>query len=559
MQLIKFQLFSGDKLIRDIPFKKGLNIITNQDAAGNQIGKSTALRAIDFCLGGDIHQLWTDPETKAANKDVKQFLTSGNVVFHLVVSINGYQSTITRCATLKGRQIRILSTIDGTEYTTDTSFQQVLPSTLGHTVARPTFKQIKRRFFRVFKKSSNQTLKYLHSYTSDDEYRFVNLYLFGFDGEDKLQKEYKLNKRLSDIQSRRKAILNARHLAHYEKQLASIDKEIQILSEKEEAIDITGVQESVIQKLQEVRSKIANLSSSVSYLEIRLVYYKKTIDEYENKVQQVDTQTIRNIYEEAKALIPDLSKSFEETVAFHNSMLESKARYVKDQVEKIEKELTTQRLELRAHLKNEERLVKEVAAAGQLDGFILIEKAIQEQREKRGQVNFVVLEVKRIDSESEHLDSELKRLRAINEELENSFNNKIAVFNKEYTPLAQNVFGVPLKLEKESSDDGKITFSIQKEDEISGDGAPRAAAMTFELALVKYSQETNSKLPQFTMQDYIEAVDDDKIEKLFNFANKNKAQTIVAVLSYKLHPLGEKFCDSNTVLTLSQADKFFKV
>jgi len=559
MQLIKFQLFDGDKLIRDIPFKEGLNIITNQGAAGNQIGKSTALRAIDFCLGGDIQQLWKDPETDAASEAVKSFVTSGNLTFHLEISIDGYPCTITRRAQLKGPQVRILSTIDGTEYKTDTAFQNILPSTLGHHVSRPTFRQIKRRFFRVSKKSSNKTLKYLNPFTTDDEYRFVNLYLFGFDGEDKLQKEFRLKQSLSELKNRKKALLNGYRIDYYEQQLADIDKEIDALSTKEEAIDITGVQESVLDSLREARSKVAELSAKISYSEIRLLYHQKTIDEYESNIEEIDAHTIRNIYEEAKALIPDLSKSFEETIAFHNSMLESKTKYVKQQMEKTKAQLATQRTKLRAHLKDEEKLVKEVASAGQLDGFILIEKAIQEQREKRGKVNFVFSEVTRIISETERVNKELRELRAINKELEDAFSANIATFNKTYSPLARRIFGVSLKLNKETCEDGIVKFSIDKEDEISGDGAPRAAAMTYELSLVKYAETTNPKLPQFTMQDYIEAVDDDKLGKLFNFANKNKVQTVVAVLNDKIHHFGDKFCKTNTVLTLSQEDKFFKM
>jgi len=61
------------------------------------------------------------------------------------------------------------------------------------------------------------------------------------------------------------------------------------------------------------------------------------------------------------------------------------------------------------------------------------------------------------------------------------------------------------------------------------------------------------------MQDYIEAVDDDKLEKLFDFAIHNTVQVVVAVLNYKTQHLSDKFCKANTVLTLSQTDNFFKV
>ena len=45
-------------VIRDIPFKKGINLIVDetpetltQQTTGNNVGKTTVLRLVDYCLG----------------------------------------------------------------------------------------------------------------------------------------------------------------------------------------------------------------------------------------------------------------------------------------------------------------------------------------------------------------------------------------------------------------------------------------------------------------------------------------------------------------------------
>lgn len=53
MQLIELNVYDNGELIRNIPFRDGINIITDDGDNGNQIGKSTALRVINFCLGSD--------------------------------------------------------------------------------------------------------------------------------------------------------------------------------------------------------------------------------------------------------------------------------------------------------------------------------------------------------------------------------------------------------------------------------------------------------------------------------------------------------------------------
>ena len=77
MQLIKLSVFDGSEEIRTIQFKDGINIITNLGETGNQIGKSTSLRALAFCLGGKSEPLWKDPDNNKVNEKVKDYLTKG--------------------------------------------------------------------------------------------------------------------------------------------------------------------------------------------------------------------------------------------------------------------------------------------------------------------------------------------------------------------------------------------------------------------------------------------------------------------------------------------------
>ena len=57
------------KIIREIKFHKGLNLIvddtpSSETSTGNNVGKTTILKLIDFCLGRDGSVIYKDPENK---------------------------------------------------------------------------------------------------------------------------------------------------------------------------------------------------------------------------------------------------------------------------------------------------------------------------------------------------------------------------------------------------------------------------------------------------------------------------------------------------------------
>lgn len=83
--------------------------------------------------------------------------------------------------------------------------------------------------------------------------------------------------------------------------------------------------------------------------------------------------------------------------------------------------------------------------------------------------------------------------------------------------------------------------------------------MAFDMAYVYFVNKYRSKLLAFTVQDYLEVVDEDKLIKLFSFANEKKIQTIAAILNDKLDGFDKKFLKENTILRLTKDEKFFKI
>lgn len=70
MFIKRLTITSPTKIIRDIEFKTGLNLIIDDTpigdtkSTGNNVGKTTVLKLVDFCLGAKSNIIYTDTENK---------------------------------------------------------------------------------------------------------------------------------------------------------------------------------------------------------------------------------------------------------------------------------------------------------------------------------------------------------------------------------------------------------------------------------------------------------------------------------------------------------------
>jgi len=79
-------------IIRDIRFHAGLNLIVDETPGvsgketGNNVGKATVLKLVDFCLGAKAKGIFSDTENKRNEyKLVKEFLVNNKVHVSLVL------------------------------------------------------------------------------------------------------------------------------------------------------------------------------------------------------------------------------------------------------------------------------------------------------------------------------------------------------------------------------------------------------------------------------------------------------------------------------------------
>ena len=136
-------------LIRRIDFHNGLNLIVDETPSGNEetgnnVGKTTVLRLIDFCFGMDGKRIYTSTEgAKVENSEVKSFLVDTEVVVTLCLVESfqkGAREVTVRRNFLSGK--RAILEINGNpveKKSFETDLQQAVMQV---TTSKPTFRQI---------------------------------------------------------------------------------------------------------------------------------------------------------------------------------------------------------------------------------------------------------------------------------------------------------------------------------------------------------------------------------------------------------------------------------
>ena len=268
MFIKKLIISTPSKILRNIEFHKGLNLIVddtptiNTQLTGNNVGKTTVLKLVDFCLGGKATEIYTDFEDKKSEyEEVKKFLIEQEVLITLILTEDldsvdkSKQIIIERNFLQNSRAIR---NING-EPILEKDFENKLMSLLipNQKSEKPSFRQIISHNIRYKDENINNTLKTLSKYTSDYEYETLYLFLLGCNFNSgarrqaiatKLKQEENYKARLEKNQSKES----------YEIALTILDDEILELDKKKKTFNINENFEQDLEELNKIKYKINN-------------------------------------------------------------------------------------------------------------------------------------------------------------------------------------------------------------------------------------------------------------------------------------------------------------
>jgi len=551
-----------EEVIREISFRKGINLIVDETTSvtkttsGNSVGKTTVLRLIDFCLDGDGKNIYTDSEFKNPNVKVKEFLTENNIIITLVLvpdldDENRNEIIIQRNFLQRSQKIQKINGEDRTKE----EFSNTLKELIFKTSSKyPTFKQLKSKNIRDEKNKLVQTIRVLNSYTTSVEYETLHLFWFGIDvdlSKAQLVRKKNLEKRLQD------RLRKESSYSQISQSLMIVDKDIETLRRRKNQLNLNDNYQEELRQINTIKSKISTVANRLSYYEIRKDLIEESKEDLEKSISEIDVEKIRALYKKAKALIPNIQRTFEETLNFHNDMIAQKVTFITEGLPELKKKISIEEATLKALLDKERELQVNLDLPDAIDDLEELISELNTLHEKKGTLE----EQKRLwETTIKNLQDIDDRLTTINDAIfskDHLIQQRIGEFNEYFADISSRLDGVQSLLSADKVDD-IYKFAITNMHGNPGAGTKKSQMASFDLSYIKFADEHDIRCLHFILQDQIENVHSNQITNLLTeIVDEVNCQYVLPVLRDKL-PSKIDVSDLE-ILSLSATNKLFKV
>lgn len=557
-------------IVRDISFKSGLNIILGERRDGgstNNLGKTTLMRCLNFCLGGQIKEFYSDHEHKSLeNKTVKDFMRTNKLKFTLILGVNLNRSLrsdiiLERVVIKENKKGDLLTEyiINGETYGYEEFCKKLQLKIFKSQLDKPTFRQLIPKFLRRNNRETNNILRYLVSSTSDDTYSAIWFFLFGFKDVSSIDDRLLLIKSIKDCANKIKTL---------KKLIPQGAKQIQSLLEKELESKIALRDNFIISEEYSVDEDSLNIlnkqifayEKALSELSIQRDIFQERKKALQSDAFNEDPNIIKGIYDEMGLLgLSNLAqKRFEETIQFHNTMLQNEIQYIDNRLNRIKDK------ELEFHEKLSERRIEyndklnTLGREGALAQYTELNNEINKLSLSNAEISSLLAKQDELLSEKESLDENKRKI----EERINSylleFEEKINIFNNDYfSPLTDALYKEKWLISFESD---SYKFGIGSIDGNVGPGKKKSIVSAFDIAYMQYIQDEriNLPFPKFATHDQVELTDAEDLQKLKEFMGTIDGQFLFPIIHDKFESLSTEV-QSDVILVLSRDEKFFKI
>ena len=502
-------------IIRNILFHKGINLIvdetpvgSSQQVTGNNVGKTTVLRLVDFCFGADGKNIYQDTEfNKQPNTTIENFLKDNEIVITVVLvdnlDIPKEKIVIKKNFLARNKKFQ---EINGENITDNKEFDIALKKEIFKSeVDKPTFKQIISKNIRDEKNKMTNIVKVLNSFTRMEEYEALYLFWLGVNTDSHNEKEL-LSKEKTREENFQKRLKKDGELSLIEQQLILVDAKIEELNQRKNKFNLNEKYVNDIDKLNEIKSKLNRSATELSRLEIRKDLINESKEDLEQEYTQIDTGHIKSLYEKAKSLISNIQVSFEETVKFHNDLISEKLEYITKELPEIEQQIRKIKSEIIVLRKEEDTLTERLNKSALVEDFEKTILDLNKQFERKGNLE----EQKRLWLYSIDKLAEIdKNLDAINQGIvskDSQIQNRITEFNKYFSVMSNRLYGETYLLSSQKNEKGYELIVTNLEGNPST-GKKKGQIAAFDFAYIQFADRLDIECLHFIMHDELETIE----------------------------------------------------
>lgn len=574
MFLKLLRIETEDEVLRELHFHKGINLIvddtptstndTNELKTGNNVGKTTVLKLIDFCFGAKAKNIYTDPENERQDYElVKNFLIDYKVVITLVLKEDlddddSDEIVIRRNFLSRNKVLRQVNDKNCTEDEFEEQIRMLLFPDV--TEGKPTLRQLLSHNIRYSDESIGHTLKVLNRYTKDVEYETLYLYLFGckFEGG---QKKQELLTKIGQEISFKERLEKKQTKNAYEAALALVEREIQNLNEKKANLNINENYEEDLAHYTQIKYEKNKTAELISNLEIRMNIIVETQRDMEQEMSDIDLQQLRQIYFQAGTQFEKIQHTFEELVTYHNKMVVEKIRFISKELPELNSKITDERKRLDT-LCEEEREYATIVAQG--DTFAELEKLIEELNEKyrqKGEYESIISQMEDVDTNIKQYREELDEIdqKIFTDDFEDTVKNQINKFNVFFSEVSKKLYGetYAIKYETEINKKQQKMYKFSTFNANMSSGKKQGEILSFDLAYIQFADSEKMPCVHFLLNDKKELVHDNQLVNVMDYVSDKNVQFVASILKDKLPDKLRK--EEFYVIELSQDNKLLRI
>ena len=567
MYLSKLTISSPGKVIRDIEFHKGLNLIVdetpeNTTGTGNNVGKTTVLRLIDYCLGGDVDGIYRNPENKHESYAlVKDFLIGNNVIVTLILvdDLDTPSKKVVIERDFKTGRSSLIR-INGKDVTRK-DFVAELESAIFPEVKTetPSFRQIIAHNIRIDNLRLENTLKTL-TMGKNEEYEALYLFMFGCPNDSAARKT-QLAQELDTEKKYKRRMERNRSKNEYKAALSVIESDIEKLIERNDNLNINENLQLDINSLNALRAQINKVTSRTSLLSLRRELINETVESFDKQNFGEDVVQLEMIYKQASAYVPKMQRTFKELVDFHNTMLENKKAFVAQELPSIQKEIESLSVELERLKEKETVMAEKVLKSDTYEELEVIIVQLSELSRRKGAFESYISQ---IESAEKVIKEKCEEMKKIDDGLFTAdFAQRLEAqrdkFNKIFSEVSHEIYDEQYIISDEvDTQKGKQLYKFHITDVANfSSGKKQGEISCFDIAYTVFADQEGIPCLHFILNDKKELVHGNQLNKFAEAVNKYNVQFVCSMLYYKLPSVLRK--DEHVVVRLSQDSKLFRI
>lgn len=556
------------KVIREIPFHKGLNLIVDETPSGetltgNNVGKTTVLRLVDFCLGRDGSVVFKDPESKReVYQLVKDYLIDNKIIITLTLvdDLDNPQRQIEVNRNFLPRKESICK-ING-EDISKIDFENRLGEVIFPSikVEKPTFRQIIAHNVRYEDLRLNNTLDILNSFTKLEEYETLYLFLFGCDYDEGSRREELLANIKSEFNYMKRLEKHGTKNS-YKVALQDIDREIAKLEQKKSSLNINPQLDQDLVELTSVKEELNSISSAITSLRIRRDVIQESINDFNQQRFDVDMVQLQLVYKQAAALIPTIQHTFEEMVSYHNKMLANRARYIEEEIPALDEKMAQLQTSFASLREKERYLTEKVTASDTFEELEKVINALNEQYTRKGEYGAILSQIESVEEAMNKFNEDLKNIDdgLFSTDFKSKVDEQLSKFNDIFSEISDELYDERYSVKEDVIRNAKgqsvYKFSIIGTNLSSG--KKQGEISCFDIAYTLFADQESIPCLHFILNDKKELMHDNQLVKLAEIANRENIQFVASILEDKLP--AELRNDDYYVVKLSQNDKLFRI